>query len=757
MTGLADPVRAVDPPATPDAAVRRVLIISLPGVGWRDVNADLTPNLTELFRQSALANLSTRAPTLRTDLVGGYATFGAGDKAVGPRTLDAGAAFGVDAPLGDGTAAEAFRRRTGDTVGRGIVHLGIASIRAANAASRWEAEVGVLAGALVEEGLSSAVIANADLDAVELVEPVVTSPYHREAAAALMDPTGVVEAGAVDADLLRRDPAAPFGVRLAPDAVRRAFDEVWSDGSVVLVEGSDIVRADASAAGQTAEARAAMRADALGWTDDLVAMLLSRVDLERDAVLVMGPAPSPRDSEALTVVSLHAPGVTGGLLRSPTTQRSGYVQLMDLAPSVLDLVGIDRPDSMRGRSVTASGSRDLPGRRATLVGGDAAARFRAEIREPLTLGFVWIEIALAAAAVFVLAFDRTRRRRGLVVAAYSTLGLVVAVYLARLVPFQDFGAGAYFLFLIGVGVAFGSALGLMSRRGRIDPIIAALGAIVGVLSIDVVTGAHLQLSGGFGYSPEIGGRFIGFGNIAYAFLASAAVLLSGLVAHRVGGSRGAWAATAVLSGAIVIDGAPMWGADVGGVLTMVPAYALTVALLFGRPIRLRSVALFGGLSVAAVGAVAAADWLRPADQRTHLGRLVEQVRVEGLDAFTTVVRRKLDMNLSTLSSSQWRPLLVVGLAFLAYLAFARAGHLRRLVEAVPAMRASLIGLAVLAVLGYALNDQGIVIPAVMLAVLVPVLVALVASPPAEASPRLGDGAGARADQRPEAMPRDPSG
>ena len=133
------------------------------------------------------------------------------------------------------------------------------------------------------------------------------------------------------------------------------------------------------------------------------------------------------------------------------------------------------------------------------------------------------------------------------------------------------------------------------------------------------------------------------------------------------------------------------------------------------------------------------------------------MRVEGLDAFTTVVRRKLDMNLSTLSSSQWRPLLVVGLAFLAYLAFARAGHLRRLVEAVPAMRASLIGLAVLAVLGYALNDQGIVIPAVMLAVLVPVLVALLASPPAEASPRLGDGAGARADQRPEAMPRDPSG
>jgi len=253
----------------------------------------------------------------------------------------------------------------------------------------------------------------------------------------------------------------------------------------------------------------------------------------------------------------------------------------------------------------------------------------------------------------------------------------------------------------------------------------------------VLTGANLQLSGGFGSSPEIGGRFVGLGNIAYAFLASAAVLVAGLAAHRVGGRRGAWVGSAVLVGAIVVDGAPMWGADVGGVLTMVPAFAVTGALLFDRPIRTRTIALFTGLTAAAIGVVAAVDWLRPAAQRTHLGRLVEQVRLEGVGAFTTVVRRKLEMNLSTLSSSQWRPLVLFGLAFVAYLAFARAGHLRRLIETVPQLRASLVGLAIVAALGYALNDQGIVIPAVMLAVALPVLVALVASPPeaARRSPR----------------------
>ncbi|HZJ27104.1 MAG TPA: hypothetical protein VFF40_08870, partial [Acidimicrobiia bacterium] len=452
--------------------MRRVLVISLPGVGWRDVDADRTPNLAGLFRVSALANLSTRAPTLRTDLAGGYVTFGAGDKAVGPATLDAGEAFGVDEPFGAGTAGEAFRRRTDDSVSQGIVHLGIEAIRSANATSLWEADVGVLGAALDAGGFRGAVIANADLDTAEMIEPIVTSPYHREAAAALMDPRGVVGAGRVDPALLRRDPNAPFGARLAPEAVRRAFSDVFTDGSVVLVEGSDIVRADAYAAGQTPDARMSLRADALGWTDDLVGLLMEQVDLERDAVLVMGPAPSPRDRRALTVVALHAPGFTGGLLRSPTTQRSGYVQLMDLAPSVLDVVGIERPDSMRGRPVAQSGGGTLTQRRATLVDSDRAARFRAEIRDPLALGFVAAEILLAAAAVIVLARSQSRGRRALVVAARAILGLVVAVFLARLVPFHDIGAGAYFAFVVALGVGIGSAVGLVGRRDRIDPTIA---------------------------------------------------------------------------------------------------------------------------------------------------------------------------------------------------------------------------------------------------------------------------------------------
>jgi hypothetical protein len=261
-------------------------------------------------------------------------------------------------------------------------------------------------------------------------------------------------------------------------------------------------------------------------------------------------------------------------------------------------------------------------------------------------------------------------------------------------------------------------------------VVAGLGTLVGVLVVDVVSGAHLQFNSGFGFSPEVAGRFIGLGNISYAFLASAAVLLAGLVAHRVGGRAGAWAGISVLGVAVVVDGAPFLGADVGGVLTMVPAFALTAALLLGRRVRAGAVVALFAVTAIAISIAAVVDSLRPAAQRTHLGRLVEQIGDEGSSAFTSVVVRKLEMNLSTLASSDWRPIAAAVLGLVAYLAWSRDHHLRRLVASVPEMRASLVGFAVVAALGYALNDQGIVIPAAMLAVLGPVLVTLVVPRPA---------------------------
>ena len=247
------------------------------------------------------------------------------------------------------------------------------------------------------------------------------------------------------------------------------------------------------------------------------------------------------------------------------------------------------------------------------------------------------------------------------------LSYVPAVFLARLLPLHDRGTIAYWTFL--VLVSLGAALVIRAATGRrpVGALLLALGLVVAVLVLDVVTGARLQLSGAFGYSATIGIRVAGYGNVAYAMLGAAAILTGALLAHRFPDRRGALLGCPVMAVALVVDVAPFWGSDVGGVLSLVPAFGATAVMLLGIRIRLtwRAAAIGAAVAVIAAGAITALDLSRPADARTHLGRLAQQVADQGL-----AVREgprspaRWIPNLGTWSSSEWRLVLLAAVLFL---------------------------------------------------------------------------------------------
>jgi len=413
-------------------------------------------------------------------------------------------------------------------------------------------------------------------------------------------------------------------------------------------------------------------------------------------------------------------------LRSGTTQRSGYVQLMDIGPTMLDLAGVGRPESMRGRPVEVGERRgNAEQRRAFLVDGNNAATFRVRIASSVPNLYVWLTSLLVVATLVVFWRPRYRMLRAVLPwAAFALLGYLATVYLARLFPFHDVGILAYWLFVIGGAIALG-VLFCLSGRGRdLDAVMGGLAFLVALLVADVVLDNRLQFNSALGFSPSVAGRFVGFGNSGYAVLASAALLLAALVAHRVGGRRGAWCAIGVLGVAFVADAAPFWGADVGGLLSMVPAYGITAVLLLGIRVRLRTVMVFVGAAVAALAAATVLDLQQSSGDRRHLGRLIEQIDAEGVSALSDVIGRKVSQNLTSLQTSSFRILVLIGGAFVAYLVFSRPPQFVRLLERVPELRAALIGFGVLAVLGYGLNDTGVAVPGLMIGVLVCSLVPL---------------------------------
>jgi hypothetical protein len=710
-------------------ADRRVLVISVPGLTWEDIdkNYDDIPNLAALLDDSAVADLATRTITRRVTVADGYSTLNAGTRAVGAGGLADGEAFEIDERFGLDTAGRVFERRTGERARRGIVALSIAEIVEENDAELYDAEVGALGDALAAAGHPRAVIGNADGEQPPGSE---ATSYRRTVVEGLMGSDGVVPAGRVGPDLLVEDPGAPFGLRLDNEAVGEAFADAWAPGAVVLVEASDLVREDAYRSFATSEERPRLFREALRATDELVGVLLDEVDLERDIVMVVGPS-HPERQVRLTVAALHEPGGEPGLLRSGSTRRSGFVQLVDIAPTILDRLGVEKPDSMEGQPVSVGdGGGSADDRRSFLVEADAAATFRDAQVGPVATLFVLAQLALALGTMFAVVRPPLPGLRSLLFGgALVALAYVPSVYLARLLPFHDYGSGAYFAFLIVVAAALAIGYRSVARRDPLDSVMVALGVIVAILLVDVMLGAHLQFNSALGYSPKVAGRFTGFGNLGYAALASSAVILAGLLAHRIGGRRGARAGVALLAVVFVIDAIPFWGSDVGGTLSLLPGYAVASYLLLGLRVRVRTIVVCGAGAVMAVVLFGLVDLARPADQRSHLGRLFERIADDGWSSFTTVITRKASTNLSGLTTSVWMWMLPIVVGMVAWLLWKAPERLRTIDRRVPELRAAAIGLAIVGVLGFALNDTGIAVPAVMLAVANSVLIALVATMP----------------------------
>ena len=151
------------------------------------------------------------------------------------------------------------------------------------------------------------------------------------------------------------------------------------------------------------------------------------------------------------------------------------------------------------------------------------------------------------------------------------------------------------------------------------------------------------------------------------------------------------------------------GADVGGVLAAVPAYAL-VLTAWRRPLPLKRIGALALSGVLVLAAFAAFDVSRPAGSRTHLGRTLTNG-----DAASTFFRRELNA-LKSFQDSTWCVVLLVVLVGVAVL-------WEQLPTSRP-LRVTLAAIAVASFLGTFLNDSGVSVAGAMAAMTWPALLLL---------------------------------
>jgi hypothetical protein len=685
---------------------RRAVVFTLPGVTWSDVERWKPPNLLRAVGLGSAGSVSVRTISSRTSYASGFATLGAGSR------LDGG--FVSGGPAEQVPSASLFR--TGTRV------AGLSELRERAAEAGYNAHAGALGSAL---GAPLLAIGNDDPGL-----PVPTpARFGRWPLYAAMNRSGVVDAEATGPELLERDAGAPFGVRTDRRAIARAFDLARRNfpcASVVMDHG-DLARADRW--GVTVSAAVpGERRDALLAADDLLGRVLDGLEARRDLLLIVSPT-SPwwaRDVHLGVAVAVGPGYSPDHTLVSASTRRRGIVTLPDVAPTVLQHLGRPRPPSMNGRSFTDVTSPS-PDRLHAAIALDRESIFVGRVQGPISSTFIVFQVLVYLATIALLSWRERGGSRasggpletGLELAALAIVAFFPSSYLVGALDGHTLGVVGFSLTLVSLDAALVAAASL-AARGPLERLLVLAAATVLVILVDLVLGARLELNTVFGYSPIVAGRFAGIGNTGFAALGAAAALSGALLVHRWGAGRRPLAAVGALFVLVVFfDGAPQLGSDVGGVIALVPGFAITWVLLSGRRPSLRLVALTIVGSLLLLGAFLVLDLSRPPDAQTHLARLFEDVRSRGPDVLADTVRRKAEANLRVFRTTIWTYFVPPALGVLAWLLFRPRGRWHRLAVTYPRLRAGLVGGLVLALLGFGLNDSGIVIPAVILSFLVP--------------------------------------
>jgi hypothetical protein len=644
---LAGPLSVLLPArsASAFAGSERVVLVGIPGLQWDDLSATGTPALWQLAETGAAASLSVRAVRPRTCPIDGWLTVNAAARAMAERP-----------GAGGGTACPAVPQPAGSPGSWTVPGFG--AITAYNRQFGYAPRFGFLA-----ENLAGA-------------PALAVGPG---AAVALADAQGHLAAyqgspGEVDGPTLARYRLTVVDLGAVPEGTGRA--------EAVRTADVQLTRIAAAARGSGTRLIVAGLADS-GWTPHLHVMA----------------AASPGGAER-----------EGRWLTASSTRVDGLVQLTDMTPTVVAELGLaPRAAAPVGAVMETTGGRtqDTASAVRKLAEQDTAAQL---IRD--TVGRFFALFALALVVAVIAAFVAHRRGRAAARAAVLFVASVpVATFLANLVPWWSTDVPVLLLAAAVVGwAALVTALASLGplRRHLLGPPGVVAAVTVLVLAADVVAGSPLQASSLLGLSPLVAGRFYGFGNVAFAVFAMAAVFAATWIAAELAerGERGqaALAVAGVGVVAVVADGWPAFGADFGGV----------------------RLAAIGAAAVITVGVIAVLDWLGPAEQRSHLGRFVQQV-LDG-DA-AEVIGRKAETNLHSFANpiALLVPLVFVLLAWLVLQPERfRAGPLLRSYQAVPVLRTGLIALLVTAVLGFAVNDSGVMVPAVALTMAVPLAAAAVA-------------------------------
>lgn len=572
------------PPAAAEEDDSPVVLIGTGGVMWEYISEDDTPNLHRFSQTADIGSISVRAIHPATCPTEGWLTLGAGERA-GDSVTDGGACRVAEEPVPSPTG------------GWTIPHWEQYETFAENSA--YSARLGQLGDLTVD------------------METLAVGPG---AAIALAESGGRVEDYASLDDLAGRTAGKDLilidlGAITQKD--QKVFDEVeprptgdpFSASFIPQEWDEDQIR------------------EGVKELDDRLGTVLADLDAAVPDARVMIVSLSDYSATASTLQAIMIGSDGTGVLTSSTTRRDGLVTSTDLLPSLIE--GAEGP----GMTIVSIDAGTAAENRAAAAELESLTRAIKPSTGPVYAmwGGLWLLVFFST-----LIFRRRRVLHGAVLAAASLPAASVAM---NFVPWHRASSptAALLAGTLVITVIIGGAALYVRRYGREFPAGLVASVTLAAFLLPLLVGSPLALNSPFGALPQVG-RFYGMTNMMFAIVGAAGLVLAGTLASRIADrKRAAIAVLAVGAVVIIVDGSPWHGTDFGGPPVLTVAFLMLAILVSGRRITVLNGAVVVTIAAVITALFAVVDYLRPIEDRTHLGDFVESV-INGT-AMAVIVRK----------------------------------------------------------------------------------------------------------------------
>ncbi len=470
----------------------------------------------------------------------------------------------------------------------------------------------------------------------------------------------------------------------------------------------------------------AKRSAPQGWNADVVFLAVSPTRLLPILRQVLSVLPddgclwllvpnSPQtdwQTRRLTPILLFGAKVPAGLLTSPTTRRVGLVSSVDFAPTLLSQLRLPVPATMTGRvmRIVVTEKRDAERRQAYLRWLDE--RTFTPLRNLPTIANLVasvIAIALLLTTLSVIAslqlpFAQLKvtdsLQRVTLFVVVTGLALPATLFLVGGTMVSTPAALVVQILLVAAGIsgaAFVAAKWALPN-GSFPASLKAAGTVCAVTGVVALLGLPLYWATPLGYYPTTGWRYFGITN------AGIGLVLAGTIF--------AWQTLSLPKRAMLwwclmaplLMGAPRWGANFGGALTLAVGFAVAWEWLT-KPKPSWGMVFWRSLlaAIAVTGALALLESFLPADERAHFGLLLDRVNQQGIAALTEMLQRKITLmgNFFARTPLSLGALALFVAAQVVYLHLAKQWNL--FIPLRPAFVATFIG----SWMGFFVNDSGI--------------------------------------------------